>query len=63
MIARFDGREDGLTLDGEVTTGLIGADWSPEPGTGRWTAGLVLGHSSGTGSYRREQLHPRAECR
>ena len=52
VISGFDGREDDLTLDGEVTTGLIGADWSPEPGTGRWTAGLVLGHSSGSGSYR-----------
>ena len=47
-IARFDGREGDLTLDGEVTTGLVGADWASE----RWTAGLALGHSSGTGGYR-----------
>ena len=52
VISGFDGREGDVTLDGEVTTGLIGADWSPEPGTGRWTAGLVLGHSSGSGDYR-----------
>ncbi len=51
-ISGFDGRESGLTLDGQVTTGMIGADWSPEPGAGRWTAGLVLGRSSGSGSYR-----------
>ena len=59
-LSSFDGREGDLTLDGEVTTGLIGADWSSEPGAasgsgpgaGRWTAGLALGHSTGTGSYR-----------
>ena len=48
-IAGFDGREGDLTADGEVTTGLIGADWA----TGQWTAGLALGHSTGTGGYRR----------
>ena len=47
-VAGFDGREDALTLDGEVTTGLLGADWAAE----RWTAGLALGHSAGTGGYR-----------
>ena len=53
-IAGFDGREGALTVDGEVTTGLIGADWSagPEAGPGRWTAGLALGHSTGTGGWR-----------
>ena len=53
MISGFDGRDGDVTLDGEVTTGLIGADWSPEPGRGHWTAGLILGHSSGSGNYRR----------
>ena len=58
-IAGFDGREGALSLDGEVTTGLIGADWAsgPEsgagPGSGRWIAGLAIGHSTGTGGYRR----------
>ena len=47
-MTRFDGREGELTLDGEVTTGLIGADWAAE----RWTAGLALGHSRGAGGYR-----------
>ncbi len=58
VISGFDGREGDLTLDGEVTTGLIGADSSPEPGSSRWTAGLVLGHSSGTGSYRDGDCNP-----
>ena len=52
-ITGFDGREGGLSLDGEVTTGLIGADWaSSGSGAGRWTAGLAVGHSRGTGGYR-----------
>ena len=54
-LSRFDGREGDLTLDGEVTTGLIGADWASAPGAGsgagRWTAGLAVGHARGTGSY------------
>ena len=54
-ISRFDGREGDLTLDGEVTTGLVGADWASAPGpgsgAGRWTAGLAVGHARGTGSY------------
>ena len=52
-ISRFDGREGDLTLDGEVTTGLVGADWASAPGSGagRWTAGLAVGHARGTGSY------------
>ena len=52
-ITRFDGREGELTLDGEVTTGLMGADWASAPGSGagRWTAGLAVGHARGTGSY------------
>ena len=55
-IASFDGREGDLALDGEVTTGLLGADWVSDPdgsGAGSWTAGLALGHSTGTGGYRR----------
>ena len=47
-ISRFDGREGDLTLDGEVTTGLMGADWAAD----RWTAGLAVGHARGTGGYR-----------
>ena len=51
-ISRFDGREGDLTLDGEVTTGLMGADWASGPGSRRWTAGLAVGHARGTGGYR-----------
>ena len=51
-ISRFDGREGDLSLDGEVTTGLMGADWASGPGSRRWTAGLAVGHARGTGSYR-----------
>ena len=49
-VSRFDGREDGLSLDGEVASGLLGADWARE----RWTAGLVVSHSAGEGGYRGE---------
>ena len=47
-LSRFDGREGDLSLDGEVTTGLMGADWATE----RWTAGLAVGHARGEGGYR-----------
>ena len=47
-LTRFDGREGALALDGEVTTGLIGADWA----SAGWTAGLAAGRSRGTGGYR-----------
>ena len=47
-VTRFDGREGETSLDGEVATALLGADWS----LGRATAGLVVGHSRGEGDYR-----------
>ena len=47
---RFAGREDALSLDGDVTTGLFGADYA----SGRWTTGLVVSHSIGEGGYRGE---------
>ena len=46
----FAGREDTLSLDGDVTTGLLGADYA----SGRWTTGLVVSHSIGEGGYRGE---------
>ena len=46
----FDGREGGLSLDGEVTSGMLGADWT----RGAITAGLVVSRSRGEGSYRGE---------
>ena len=47
-VSGFDGREGELTLDGEVSTGLLGADYA----RGRWLAGLIASHSRGEGSYR-----------
>ena len=48
--SRFSGREGGLSLDGDVTTGLLGADYAQGP----WTGGSVLSHSSGEGEYNGE---------
>ena len=55
-IANFDGREEELSLDGEVTTVMLGTDWSwgqwPDGGEGRRsTAGLLLSCSTGDGGY------------
>ena len=47
-VTRFDGHEGELTLDGEVASGLLGADFT----RGRGTAGLVVAHSLGEGGYR-----------
>ena len=44
----FDGEEDGVTMDGEVATGFLGADVAGE----RWLAGVALWRSQGAGSYR-----------
>ena len=47
-VTRFDGREGADTVSGDVTSVMLGADWTRE----RWTAGLMLTHSRGEGSYR-----------
>ena len=47
-VSRFDGREGELTLDGEVTGAMLGADWTRE----RSTLGLMLNHARGEGGYR-----------
>ena len=47
-VTRFDGRADGLDLDGEVATGLLGADYA----SGRWLTGFIASHSRSEGSYR-----------
>ena len=46
-LSSFSGQEDEVSLDGDVTTLLLGGDWS----TGRWQAGAALSHSWGNGSY------------
>ena len=48
MVSGFHGNDDGLALDGRVTTSLLGVDWATEG----WTAGLSFGHSTGSGGYR-----------
>ena len=49
-VSSFDGREGKLTLDGEVTSAMLGADFAHGPGM----AGLLLTLSRGEGSYRGE---------
>ena len=53
-VSRFNGRQDDLSLDGEVATGMLGADWSRGSGSGAgdWTAGMLIAHSRGSGDYR-----------
>ena len=46
-LASFSGAEDSLSLDGDVSTALLGAEWSGA----RWLAGAALSHSWGNGSY------------
>ena len=55
-VSNFDGREGELTLDGQVTSWMLGTDWSwgqqPDGGEARRsTAGLLLSRSSSDGSY------------
>ena len=55
-VSRFDGREGELVLDGEVTSAMLGADWTGEAGPGSgaraWTAGLLVSRAVGEGGYR-----------
>ena len=44
---RFDGRDGALSLNGDVTTGMLGVDGEWE----RWIAGVAVSHSTGDGSY------------
>ena len=45
---RFSGSEGALSLDGEVSTALLGLDKR----YGRWLVGSTLSYSEGTGGYR-----------
>jgi len=47
--ARFDGVEQAFLLDGDITTGTLGADYARGP----WLAGVALSHSWGVGGYER----------
>ena len=44
---RFETRSEGVATEGEVTTGMVGADVS----SGRWLAGGALSHAEGKGSF------------
>ncbi len=46
--SRFEGREGSLSVEGEVTTALLGA----EVDSGAWLGGVMLSHARGDGSYR-----------
>ena len=43
----FSGQDSDVTLDGEVTTAMLGADYA----AGRWIAGVSLSLSEGEGTY------------
>ena len=53
----FDGREGALTLEGDVTTGLVGADYE----SGRALMGVTLVLSSGEGSYEESGVRGEVE--
>ena len=48
----FHGREGSLSLDGNVTTGMLGADYAKGP----WTVGLALSHSRGEGRSSKDAI-------
>ena len=48
-LTSFDGREGDLAVDGEVASAFFGTDFA----SARWMAGLALGHSRGSGGYRK----------
>ena len=48
--SRFEGQEGRLTLDGSLTTGLVGADYARE----NWLAGMLLTWTDAKGDYRTE---------
>ena len=43
----FSGRDDDLSLDGDVATGMVGADFRRDD----WLGGLMVSHSQGSGTY------------
>ena len=48
-VTRFNGSEGALSLDGNVTTAMLGLDKQ----YGRWLLGATLSYSEGEGGYRR----------
>ena len=49
-LSSFSGKAATVTLEGDVTTALLGAEWNAE----RWQAGAALSHSWGNGGYEAE---------
>ena len=47
-LTRFDGRQGDLSLSGELSAALLGADWTRE----RSMLGVMLSHARGEGSYQ-----------
>ena len=47
-LTRFQGTDNGVNLDGEVLTGLLGLDYAKD----RWLAGVALAYHDGDGNYR-----------
>ena len=45
---RFRGADDGLSLDGKVSTAMFGVDIEK----GRWMTGMLFSHSEGKGAYK-----------
>ena len=56
--ASFEGETDDITLSGDVTTGLVGAD----VGTGEWTAGVALSSAKGDGPWHMGESDGNAAC-
>ena len=54
----FEGEDDGLTLSGDVVTGLLGADFATET----WAAGLAFSAAKGDGPYRMDSDNDRPGC-
>ena len=47
-LTHFGGVDEGVNLDGDVLTGLLGLDYARN----RWLAGIALAYHDGNGSYR-----------
>ncbi len=47
----IEGQDESLSLSGEVTTGMIGADWS----SGDWLLGFLISNSKSEGNYSLEE--------
>ena len=56
-LAQFDRENDGLSMDGNVTTLLAGGDWGRE----QWSAGAALARSWSSSSYRSGQQEGESE--